>query len=63
MASLYQRTMQLLVETDYTLLEIHNQANLPYYWLKKLKEGTVKDPSVNKIQGLYEFLAKRRLDV
>lgn len=33
---------------------------IDYSWLSKLTQGRIKDPSVNKIQALYDFLFQIR---
>lgn len=33
---------------------LHGQ--IDYSWLSKLTQGRIKDPSVNKIQALYDYL-------
>ena len=36
-------------------------ANVSYDWLIKLKSDKIKDPSVNKVQAVYEYLSERPL--
>lgn len=61
--SLYTRTLSLLGTCSLTLIDIHKASGLPFYWLKKFSAGEIRDPSVNKVQKLYEFLTKRKLRV
>lgn len=61
--SLLHRTRTLLSRDTRSLLDLHKESGLPFYWLKKLSAGEIKDPSVNRIQRLYEFLSKRTLSV
>lgn len=61
--SLLSRTRALLRRDSRSLLDLHKESGLPFYWLKKLSAGEIKDPSVNRIQKLYEFLSKRSLSV
>lgn len=61
--SLYSRTLDLLKQSGVPLPEIYKETHLPYYWLKKFSSGEIRDPSVNRVQRLYEFLAGRKLEV
>jgi len=55
-------THRMLLEHDGPLSEIYRDSGLPFYWLVKFRRGLIKDPSVNRVQRLYEFLTKQRLD-
>ena len=61
--SLHSRTLDLLKQSGVPLPEIYKETHLPYYWLKKFSSGEIRDPSVNRVQRLYEFLAGRKLEV
>lgn len=61
--SLLAETRRRLHTDGRTLLDIHKQSGLPFYWLKKLSSGSIRDPSVNRVQQLNEFLTERRLPV
>lgn len=61
MLSLHTRTWELLKSSDKTILEVHKESGLPFYWLRKFSLGLMKDPSVNKVQALYEFLSNEHL--
>jgi len=61
--SLHSRTLDLLKQSGVPLPEIYKETQLPYYWLKKFRSGEIKDPSVNRVQRLYEYLAGRKLEV
>ena len=61
--SLHSKTLTLLRESDQALIDIYDQTKLPYHWLKKFSSGEIQDPSVNRVQCLYEFLAQRKLKV
>lgn len=61
--SLHSRTLALLRQSGVPLPEIYKETHLPYYWLKKFSSGEIKDPSVNRVQRLYEYLAGRKLEV
>lgn len=59
--NLMEETLRLLEERQDTLPEIYVATGLNYYWLRKFKSREMKDPSVNKVQKLYEYLAGRKL--
>lgn len=61
--SLFQRTLELLKTTDETIPQIYVDTQLPFYWLQSLREGRIKNPSVNRIQRLYEHLSGKKLEV
>jgi len=63
--SLYKVTRQLLdkEKETLTLLEIHKASGVPFYWLKKFSAGEMLNPSVNRVQELYEFLTNSKLHV
>ena len=61
--SLYQKTLVLLKSRGIPLLEIHKQSGISFYWLKRFSEGRLRDPSVNRVQALYEFLTNKTLGV
>lgn len=54
--SLLKKTIELLNKDKRTLNELHYLTGLPLYWLQSLKKGAMKNPSVNRIQHLFEFL-------
>ena len=61
--TLYERTLVLLKESEVSLPKVYLDTRLPYYWLKKFSSGDIKNPSVNRVQKLYEYLTGRELDV
>lgn len=61
--SLHEVTLKLLKGHRLTLPEVYKETNLPYYWLKKFSSGEINDPSVNRVQALYEYLSGRKLEV
>jgi hypothetical protein len=56
-------TLALLRDDPRSVPEIHRASDgkFPFYWLKKMREGRINDPGVNRTQALYEFLAKKKL--
>ena len=61
--SLHTKTLDLLKENKLTLPELYRETHIPFYWLKKFSSGEIKDPSVNRVQALYEYLSGRKLKV
>lgn len=59
--TLYEKTLELINKDGVSLGELSKRTGISYDWLNKLKRGTIQDPSVNKIQKVYENLAKTPL--
>ena len=59
--SLLEETYRLLKERRVTLIDIMTGTGLNYYWLRKFASHEIKDPSVNSVQRLYEYLTGKRL--
>lgn len=59
--SLLDQTKILLANRgDTTLVEIAEGAGVDYSWLTKFWQGRIPDASVNKVQAVHDFLAKRK---
>lgn len=58
---LLDKTKLLLKQSMLEPVEIAAGANVSYDWLIKLKSDKIKDPSVNKVQAVYEYLSERPL--
>ena len=52
--SLMLETQRMLKEQD--LLTVYSETGISFYWLRKFSSGEFKNPSVNRVQCLYEFL-------
>lgn len=61
--SLLLRTRQLLRDDPRSLHDVAVQSQTPFYWLRKFHTGEIKDPGVNRVQRLYEFLTASTLTV
>lgn len=61
--SLYSRTLELLHASGKSLPLIYKETDIPFYWLRKFSSGTIPDPSVNRVQRLYEYLVGKKLEV
>lgn len=58
-SSLMLKTIDLLKGRD--LLEVYSETKISFYWLRKFVAGCYKNPSVNRVQYLYEHLSGTRL--
>lgn len=61
--SLHSETLRLLLANEKSLLDVHAESGVAFYWLRKFKEGSIRNPSVNTVQTLYEYLTGRALEV
>lgn len=42
------------------LITVSQETGLSYYWLRKFQSNQMKDPGVNKVEALYEYLKKEK---
>jgi hypothetical protein len=61
--TLMQRTQQLLRDTDKTYNMILIDLGIPQNWLSLFANDRLPDPSVNRVQKLYEYLSGKTLVV
>lgn len=66
--TLHERTLQLLEQNQvngerHTMLQIYDATGVKPDWIRKFRTGRMPNPSVNRVQALYEFLAGRTLAV
>lgn len=61
--SLMRATLTLLSNDKRTIDQIAQGSGLPRFWILALKEGRSKNPGVNRIQQLYEFLRGEELPI
>lgn len=59
--TLYTRTRDLLGASPETILEVHKNSGVPFHWLARFKCGQIRNPSVNTVQRLYEYLTGKPL--
>jgi len=59
--SLLRVTRDLFARRTESIPYIAVKAGVPFYWLMKFADGTTKDPSVNRVQRLYEYLSGHKL--
>ena len=62
-ATLYTRTLDLARQYEGSQIELAQRAGVPFHWLRSFLAGTIRDPSVNRTQALYEFLTGKSLKV
>jgi len=43
--------------------DVCRDTGLPYHWLVHFKNGRYKNPSVNRVQVLYEHLSGKELEL
>ena len=55
--TLMTKTRELLNSGKYSIGDIYVATRIPWTWLEFFAKGKFKDPSVNRIQILYEFLS------
>ena len=61
--ALMTRTKELVNESGLTLPEIYTVTGISFYWLKKFMSGEISNPSVNRVQFLYEFLTNKKINL
>ena len=59
--TLMLETQKMLKDQD--LLTVYSETGISFYWLRKFSSGEFKNPSVNRVQCLYEFLKGQPLFV
>lgn len=62
--SLMQQTQALLktkAPKEVDLFRVHDATGLPFFWLRKFLAGAFKNPSVNRVQFLYEHLTGQKI--
>lgn len=59
--SLMEKTLALIKKDERSVLELYRDTGLPFYWLKKLAAGKFANPSVNRVQYLYEYLSGKKI--
>ena len=59
--SLLSKTRELLLASDKSNNKIVQETGLPFPWLRAFRAGDYDNPSVNRVQFLYEHLNGRKL--
>lgn len=62
---LRDKTLELLIKSSerIKLVSIANDTGLEVRWLNLFKKGEIREPSVNKIETLYEHLSGKKLKI
>jgi hypothetical protein len=61
LGSLHCITRKLLIEFDATTFDVAAATGLTYSWLVSFASDRMRNPSVNKVQKLYEYLTGKQL--
>lgn len=56
---LMQKTVELLKTKD--LIQVSAETRISFYWLRRFLGGGFKNPSVNRVEYLYEHLSGTKL--
>lgn len=59
--TLLAETINLMKKDSRTRFEQAVQMDTPYHWLTQLMAGNITNPSVNRVQHLYEQLSGKKL--
>jgi hypothetical protein len=59
--SLMEKTMKLVNEDPRGWPELWRDTGVPFYWIKNFAKGKYANPSVNRVQFLYEALSGKKL--
>lgn len=62
-SQLMLRTRELLNTTDKRQFEIYKDTGIQPNWLSRFAAGGIPDPSVNRIEALYNYLSGSTLTV
>lgn len=58
--TLMERTISLLKETNIPVEKITKDTKLSFYWVTRFRRGEFKDPGVNKVECLYDYLSTKK---
>ena len=58
---LMTKTLELLNKCEKPLHQIYAETHLPFHWLKKFHSEEFENPSVNRVQFLYEYLSGKKI--
>lgn len=61
--SLQAKTNKLLKESKIPIDKITEETRLTFYWLSRFRRNEFPNPSVNKVQKLYEYLTGEKLPI
>ena len=61
--SLLIKTKELLDSSGISAQDLYAETGLPFHWIRSMQQGKSPDPSVNRIQYLYEYLTENKLPI
>jgi hypothetical protein len=63
MSRLFEKTLELLRDTDYTLKEVAEETGLTYALVQRLRVKNPPTPNVEACERLYCFLSGKQLEL
>jgi len=60
--TLFEQTLGLMEQSTIPIASLCRELKVTERWYYKLLAGDIKDPSVNRIQRLHDYLAANRSD-
>ena len=61
MSRLVARTRELMLASPLSTAELSIQAGLPYHWLHGLRYKQISNPSIDRVEKLYQFLTGQQV--
>jgi hypothetical protein len=58
--NLYEQTMKLLNSSDLSPEFVASNIGVTGRWVRKVRDGIIKEPGVQKIQRLHDFLSTNK---
>lgn len=63
-SAIVEKVRALLENSEKSLPEIYKETGIPFYWLRSFASGRYKkNPSVNRVIYLYEYLTGKGLEI
>lgn len=50
-------------KSENDLMQLWKNTDIPYFWLRKVANGDIKNPGVKRIQYLHEYFTGQKLPV
>lgn len=61
--NLMETTRRLIRQDGRTYLQLYEATGISPYWIERFTNGAFKNPSVNRVQQLYEALTGKPLEI
>lgn len=61
--SLLEATRALMQDDSEFVMDVFRETGIPFFWLRGFAKGQYKNPGINRIQYLYEYLSGKKLEV